>query len=119
MPNTNSANIDLERDFPQVEDISGTIEVYPSFGGTQKEVEHYTKQNLPRGLVDCNSSVCKQGGVPVGDMFRDKVAEMVRTKQTGGTASKFCQGYENMGKGPKKLCRVTFVKVSINIKYKE
>jgi hypothetical protein len=119
MPNRSSADIDLEKDFPQIEDISGTIEINPSLGGLHKEVKHYTKQNLPRGFVGCNSSVCNKGGVSVGDMFRYKVAEMVSGKQTEGTANKVCQGYENMGRGRRRDCMVTFVSVSIHIKYKE
>ncbi len=114
-----SQSINLDRDFPQIAEISGVVEIYPSFGGPQREVRPFTKSNLPGGLVPCNSSVCNNGGVALGDMFRELLSEMVRSKQTEGKKSKFCYGYENMGRGQRRDCKTTLVRIAVQIKYKE
>ncbi len=114
-----SESINLDRDFPQIADITGVVEIYPSFGGPQREVRPFTKSSLPGGYVHCNSSVCNNGGVALGDMFRDMLSEKVRDKQTEGKKSKFCHGYEKMGRGQRRDCKTTLVRIEVQIKYKE
>jgi hypothetical protein len=110
--------INLARDFPQIEDITGVFTFYPSLGGPEKRETPYTKQNLPYGFLECNNPVCKHGGIPLGESFRAKVAEMVRNKATEGRISESCQGYENMGRGLTRKCMKIHASVSIHIQYK-
>jgi len=112
-------SIDLDKDFPQIEDITGIVELSPSFGGPQKEVKPLTKLNLPVEYVRCKSSVCNNGGVAVGEMLWDLLSQMVKDKKTEARGSKFCQGYEKMGMGQRRDCRATAVTVRVQIKYKE
>ena|SRR5713226_6372007 len=111
--------INLAKDFPQIEDITGVVEIKPSFGGLQKEVRPFTKSNLPAGYIHCNNPVCNNGGVPLEEVFWDLLSQMVRNKQVGGEVGEFCQGYENMGSHQRRDCRTTYVYLKIQIKYRD
>jgi len=112
------SNDNVEQDFPQIEDINGSIEMKPSLGSSIKDISHYTKQNLPSGFIRCKNPLCKNGGVPLGEVFRDKLLEMVGKREGEGTIFAHCRGYENMGRGQRRDCLGTSITVSINIKYK-
>ncbi|HYT37252.1 MAG TPA: hypothetical protein VEL49_08730 [Ktedonobacteraceae bacterium] len=112
-------SIDLDKDFPQIEDITGIVEISPSFGGPQKEVKPFTKSNLPVGYVHCKSSVCNKGGVALGEMLWNLLSRMVKDKKTEDSGSQFCQGYEKMGRGQRRDCRATAATIKVRIKYRE
>ncbi len=118
MFNETDESIDLEKDFPQIEDIHGLIERRPSLGAPIQSTSTYTKQNLPSGFIHCENPLCKDGGVPLGEVFRDKLLEMVEKREEEGTISEHCRRYENMGPGRRRDCLNTSIKVRINIKYK-
>jgi hypothetical protein len=118
MFNETDESIDLEKDFPQIEDIKGFMEMKPSVGSSTKDISHYTKQNLPSGFIHCKNPLCKHGGVPLGEVFRVKLLEMIKKREEEDTISEHCRGYENMGRGLKRDCLGTSITVSINIKYK-
>ncbi|SRR5260370_26769902 len=118
MFNETDESIDLEKDFPQIEDIYGLIERRPSLGAPIQSTSTYTKQNLPGGFIHCKNPLCKDGGVPLGEVFRDKLLEIVGKREEEGAISESCRGYENMGPGQRRDCLKTSITVSINIKYK-
>ena len=112
-------SINIDRDFPQIEDVTGIVEIYPSFGGPRRISRPFTKLHLPTGYIDCESSVCENGGVQLGDLFGYLLVQMVKDQKVDGSDSKFCQGHENMGRGRTRRCNVTCVSVNVHIKYKE
>ncbi len=61
-----SKSINLEKDFPQIEDINVFIEEKPSLGSPEKNISHYTEKNLPHGFIRCENPLCNQGGVALG-----------------------------------------------------
>src|SRR5258708_37283045 len=104
-------SINLNKDFPQIEDITGTVTIHPSFGGLQREARTFTKSNLPNGYIPCKSSVSNNGGIQLGDFFRSMLYEMVRDRQVKHTSGKMCEGYEKMGRGQTRSCHVTYVSI--------
>ncbi len=112
-------SINLEDDFPQIEDINGIVKVKPSFGGPREEVKPFTKSNLPVGYIYCESEVCNKGGVPLGELLWNLLSRMVKNKQVEGHDSEICKGYENMGRYQTRRCMTTFVTVEVQIKYRE
>lgn len=118
MFNETHESIDLEKDFPQIEDINGFIEAKPSVGSSEKSTSVYRKQHLPHGFIHCENPLCKHGGVPLGEEFRFKLLEMVKGRQEEGILSTHCRGYENMGPGHKRQCLHTSITVNISVKYK-
>ncbi len=114
-----SERIDLEKEFPQVGDVRGTLEVNSSFGGSQSTVAEFTKMDLPYGQVSCVSPVCTDGGVSLGDIFRYKFTDMVRYKKERDSVSQFCRGYEDMGRGQRKPCKWLYVRIDIQVTYRD
>lgn len=111
--------IDLDRDFPEIEDVTGVVEINPSFGGPRKEVKSFDKSHLPVNYVYCESTVCNNGGVALGEMLWKLLSKMVGDGQTEDKASEFCRGYEKMGRGQTRQCHALFVSLKVQIKYKE
>lgn len=102
--------------FPEIEDL--TIEVEKSGNGV-KEWNHksfYNKQNFPGEYIDCNNSLCYNGGLAIASILR----EMVRNKQPELETSKTCIGDEGSPKGGKiyRKCMNSF-NIKVTIKYKE
>jgi hypothetical protein len=113
-----NARVDLTQEYPQIEDITGTVTFNPSVGGPDREVTSYTKANLPSGFLRCRQSTCKSGGIRLGELFRHTLAEMVRNHQTEGTFGESCRGYQDMGRHQQRPCRSISVHGDIHIVYK-
>src|SRR6266700_2064513 len=103
-----STPISLDEKFPQIEDITVTLEEGP-LGSPHKDVRILSKHQLPPSNISCNSSVCNRGGIPVEDIFWHKLSDMVRNEQAEANFYGTCQGYESMGRGQKRRCLVTTV----------
>ena len=111
--------INLERDFPQIEDVHGMLEINPSFGSPQTNVTAFSKTNLPDGYISCESPVCNDGGVSLGDILRYKLTDMIRYKKEKDSVFKFRRGYEKMGRGQSRDCRWLYARIEIQIKYRD
>jgi hypothetical protein len=73
----------------------------------------YHENNIGE-FVDCQNSLCYNGGVSLGELLR----EMARKNKKEGEFSKICQGYEGSPKGRRRYRRcVNFFKLKINIEY--
>ena len=73
----------------------------------------YHEKNIGE-YVDCQNSLCYNGGVSLGEMLR----EMVREKKKEGEFSKICKGYEGSPKGRRTYRKcVNFFKLKIDIEY--
>ena len=55
----------------------------------------------------------------MGDTFRYKLNDMVRNRIEKDSVFEFCQGYEKMGGGQRRDCRTLYVRIEIQIKYRE
>ena len=111
-----SQKVSFDEAFPEIEDL--TVEVEKFGEGVQKwnRKSVYRKQNFPGEYIDCNNSLCYNGGFSIGSILR----EMVKNKQLELETSELCIGYEGSPKGIKKYrsCLNCF-KVKVTIKYKE
>ena len=69
-----------------------------------------------REYFDCSNTACYSGGVSLGEIVREMVAETSTEK----SVSKRCQGYEGSPKGHRKYrdCMHSFT-VNVILKYKE
>ncbi len=82
--------------FPQIADIRIEVEIGHAPSGNRKRV--YTRPHVPGEYIDCDNSLCYNGGFSIGEVLRD----MVGKGETGRSGSAICRGYEGSPKGRRK-----------------
>jgi hypothetical protein len=109
----------LAKEFPQIEDITGTIKINLSSGGPNVDVSPFTLADLPTNFVECESAVCKDGGISQVDLLRELLTRMVRDSKIDDSLSEWCPGYQEMGEKQTRRCNVLSISITAHLTYKE
>lgn len=99
--------------FPEIADVRIEVEIGHGYSGSDKRV--YSGQYLPGEYVDCNNSLCYNGGFSIGQVLRD----MVRARVADKEGSAICKGYEGSPKGRRKYrdC-LNYFRYKVHVEYR-
>ena len=100
--------------FPEIADLRVEVEMGVKRHGNPQRV--YTLRNLPGEYIDCNESLCYNGGFSIGEILRD----MVSAGETERKENRICKGYHGSPKGRRKYkdC-LNFFQIQVQIQYKD
>ena len=99
--------------FPEIADIRIEVEIGTAPSGNPKRF--YSGHHLPGEYVDCDNSLCYNGGFSIGEVLRD----MVRKREADREGRAICAGYEGSPKGRRKYrdC-LNFFRYKVHVDYR-
>lgn len=104
----------FDKAFPGISNIKVEIERSGDDVNDWNRKMTYSKDRFPGEYIDCNNSLCYNGGFSIGEIIRN----MTMNKETTHESSKMCQGNEGSAKGRRiyRRCYNSF-KIKVNTQY--